>query len=326
MIFGVKMDDDNKLGIEIIGLSKEEFDLLPYGVLEPTLRPSIRVTLIKDPRQRERVKWMVLQHANGIPFGVEMACQCLSELFVRPFSPVNEFNSFYQDGCDLWGFFSYPTDDFCVHLHDSMIEVYGQVHNLSRVIKDIMMVSSTILPLHAAAMCMDNKGFCIVGDSQMGKSYLASFLLEQGCRFIADDASFVSGNSLINVDRELWVRKDMLCVDSPFDAPAEKTVLYVKPQFVCKDSAVELHSIFTLTRESRSAFGIHDLRQPFPVIPRQSFWCSSLIDTPNLQIYLSTQISRSITYWDGFLRHSINIVSHGNLKDVFNRIAFQIES
>lgn len=312
--------------IVIDGMDNQDMELLPYFDFEPVINITAHISLIKDTTQRNRIKTMIVENNNGTPFGIEKTCQCLSDYLSSRINPSSSYNYYYRTGDDLWCYFSYPTDDFCVHIHDSNIEVYGEMYNLCRVIKDILMVSAKILPLHAASMSFDNKGFCLVGDSQTGKTYLVASLLKHGFRFISDDISYVHDNCLINVDREIWVRRDMLCNDTPFETPPDKVILYVKPQFVSARRFIELRKVFVLSKTPKQTTSLIDLHAPFPIIPLQSYWCSGLLNTVDLEKHIDDQINHSVNYWGELLKDSITVVSTGDVTETIRSIESHLKS
>lgn len=312
-----------KYDIVIDGVDDKDMELLPYFDFEPVNNITTHISLIKDTTQRNHIKTMIVKNCNGVPSEIAQACRCLSDYLSSFVNPINSYNYYYRTGNDLWCYFSYPTDDFCVHIHNSDIVVYGEIYNLCRVIKDILMVSSEILPLHAASMSINNKGFCLVGDSQVGKTYFVFNLLKQGFRFISDDVSFVSNGNLINVDREIWVRKDMLCNDSPFVSSPDKTILYVRPQYVSEERSTKLHKVFVLCKIPKTTNSIIDLHSPFPIVPLQSYWCSSLLNILDFDNYINKQVERSINYWDEVLKRSVNIVSNNKTVELLKNMLSQ---
>lgn len=302
--------------IVVDGVDDKDGEILPYFNFEPASNISTHIYLIKDTTQRNRIKTMILGNCNGVPSQITQVCRCLSDFLSRLINPINSYNYYYRTGDDLWCYFSYPTDDFCVHVRDSDIVVYGEIYNLCRVIKDILMVSARILPLHAAAVSMNNKGFCIVGDSKSGKSYFIFNLLKQGFRFIADDITFASGDYLINVDREIKIRQDIFYEETPFTSSSDKIRLYVKPQYVCEERFTVLNKMFSLSKEPGSIISTKCLLQPFPIIPLQSYWCCGLFEIIDFEKYIYQQVERSILYWDKLLREIVNIVPYSNVKEM----------
>ena len=317
----------NKLyDIVIDGMDETDMELLPYFDFGPINNITAHISLIKDIPQRNRIKTMIIENSNGVPFGIKKYSQCLSDYLSSRINPSNIYNYYYRIGDDLWCYFSYPTDDFCVHIHGFKLEVYGEMYNLCRVIKDILMVSSKIIPLHAASMSIGNKGFCLFGDSQAGKTHLAALLLKHGFRFISDDISFVRDNYLINVDREIWVRRDMLCNDTPFETPPDKELLYVKPQHVSTQRFIKLHKVFVLSKTQKNINSLRDLHTPFPIISLQSYWCSGLFNIANLEKHIDDQINHSVNYWEERLKDSITIVSSSDTTKTIRNIESHLKS
>lgn len=312
--------------IVVDGVDDNDVQLLPYCDFEPFSNITTHIFLIKDTTQRNCIKTMIVENSNVVPSGIAQACRCLSDYLSSLVTPINSYNYYYRMGDDLWCYFSYPTDNFCVKIHGSDIVVYGEMYNLCRVIKDILMISSKILPLHAASMSRNDKGFCFVGDSQVGKTYLVFNLLKRGFRFISDDVSFVSDENLINVDREIWVRKDMLCKNSPFESTPDKVILYVKPQYVSTGHYTKLHKVFFLSKKPTQINSLKDLHAPFPIIPLQSYWCSGIMNTTDLEKHIDDQINRSFAYWDELLKDSVTIVATGDIADTIRTIESHVKS
>ena len=198
----------------------------------------------------------------------------------------NKYNTYYQYNEDVYAYFSYTTDDFCLKYSytDNNIYIVGTMLNLNRVLLDLITVSRKVLPIHASAVSYKDKAIGMLCESGKGKTTLLIKLLEKGYGFISDDVLFVEEDIAYRVSNTISFRKKY---------PNNKYLEEIANQYDNEKINIDLKQHadnlnFKLSNNANSFIlyvisdleyiDVRDMRQPYPCIAHESFWAMRFFD------------------------------------------------
>ena len=194
----------------------------------------------------------------------------LNKYLDKHYDLKSHINKYYRRGNKVFAIFPYDNDNFYLHYSYDNNNIYliGNEDNLNRIILDFLTSSSEILPLHSSAIGINKTALCILSDSGCGKTSLMLKLLEKHFSFITDDSLFSINNKVYRVSNIINV-------------------------YISKD--------YYDSKEKENTNIIKIMKEPFPSISHQSYWCFHYI-TDNYLIKIQDIIKNSINYWEKELK------------------------
>ena len=247
-----------------------------------------------------------------IPYELHIFYEELNKILGKNYKEENIYNNFYTNGKEIYLCFRYITDDFFIYYKQDENEIFviGNQNNLERIIIDFLTVSNIYLPLHAIAVKNPNGiGIGILGESGSGKTSFMIKLIEKGHLFLTDDALFMDENkNLIRVNNSFSFRKEypnnLKLEEYSKKINKEKIIVdfnlakyLIKLEYIGK---IEKYNFYKLNNVNK----LSELKEPFPCISKNSFWCLQFIVKQNIREYINNLLAASIYEWNKIIKDS----------------------
>lgn len=227
-------------------------------------------------------------------------------------------NRYYKRNSEVFACFNYITDNFYLNYsyNNNNIYIVGNNNNLNRIILDFLTVSQEFLPLHGSAVECNNRAIGLISDSNCGKTTLLIKLLEKGFAFLTDDSLFIQKDSIVKVSNLLSIRKgfenNKKIADLTKQIQQEKMMLDINnlSKILGFKTATVANNIkiYTLKRKEQDKYQFIKMRQPFPCIANQSFWCLHYLIQENEKEYINDVVDKSVKKANEILENANNLI------------------
>lgn len=283
---------------------------------------AINIHVIRlDNKAKRFIKYCENEYIQFNPMNLRVFYDSLNKYLNKCYDLKSHINKYYRRGKKVFAIFPYTNDRFYLHYSYDNNNIYliGNEDNLNRIILDFLTSSSEILPLHSSAIGVNETALCILSDSGCGKTSLMLKLLEKHFPFITDDSLFSVNNKVYRVSNIINVRKNF----------AENKIIddYIKKKVIkntCQEKisinlnylkniiGFELGNSYSNKKylylekkhcnfKEKDSNVIKIMKEPFPSISHQSYWCFHYI-TNNYLIKIPNILKNSINYWEKELK------------------------
>lgn len=283
---------------------------------------AINIHVIRlDNKAKKFIKYCENEYIQFNPMNLQVFYDSLNKYLNKCYDLKSHINKYYRRGKKVFAIFPYTNDRFYLHYSYDNNNIYliGNEDNLNRIILDFLTSSSEILPLHSSAIGVNETALCILSDSGCGKTSLMLKLLEKHFPFITDDSLFSVNNKVYRVSNIINVRKNF----------AENKIIddYIKKKVIkntCQEKisinlnhlkniiGFELGNSYSNKKylylekkhcnfKEKDSNVIKIMKEPFPSISHQSYWCFHYI-TNNYLIKIPNILKNSINYWEKELK------------------------
>lgn len=251
-----------------------------------------------------------------VPIELEYFYKKINEKLTYKHNIANHINKYYKIGNDILAIFPYVSDNFLLKYNELNNDIYiiGNNENLNRIILDFLSVSRTMLPLHASSVARNDTAIVLISDSCGGKTSILVKLLEIGYDFLSDDSMFFEKSGVYRVSNSLYFRRKFPnnYKFSEIAKKNEKEKIHVDMEkastefgFGLAEKASKL-KVYVLKKD-KTVCRIENMKQPFPCIDKQSFWCIKYIEK-NYEKYITDIIDKSIAEGNKLLERGKEII------------------
>lgn len=309
-----------------------------YGDIE------INIHVIRlEAKVRSFINYCKNEYMQFNPINLQVFYGNLNKYLDKHYDLKSHINKYYRRGKRVFAIFPYDNDNFYLHYSYDNNNIYliGNEDNLNRIILDFLTSFSEILPLHSSAVGINKTALCILSDSCCGKTSLMLKLLEKHFSFITDDSLFSINNNIYRVSNIINVRKNFAenkIIDKyikrkvnqntsqekvPINLNYFKNIIGFelgnsyndkKYLYIAKD--------YYNSKEKEDNNIIKIMKEPFPSIAHQSYWCFHYI-TDNYLIRIQDIVKNSINYWEKELKDIKYLSSNDlweNRRDITEKI------
>lgn len=287
-----------------------------YGNIE------INIHVIKlDNKAKRFIKYCKDKYIQFNPIDLQMFYDSLNKYLNKGYDLKKHINKYYRRGNKVFSIFPYTNDNFYLYYSYGNNNIYliGNEDNLNRIILDFLTSISEILPLHSSAIGIKKTALCILSDSGCGKTSLMLKLLEKHFSFITDDSLFTINNKVYRVNNIINVRKNF-AENKIIDEYIKKKVIQntyqekvpINLNYFKNIIGFELGNSYSNKKylyiakedcnlKEKEYNIIKIMKEPFPSIAHQSYWCFHYI-TNNYLIRIQDIVKNSINYWEKELK------------------------
>lgn len=283
-----------------------------YGDIE------INIHVIRlDYKAKRFINYCKNEYIQFNPIDLQMFYDNLNKYLDKHYDLKSHINKYYRRGKKVFAIFPYTNDNFYLHYSydNNIIYLIGNEDNLNRIILDFLTSISEILPLHSSAIGINKIALCILSDSCCGKTSLMLKFLEKHFSFITDDSLFSINNKVYRVSNVINVRKNF-AENKIIDEYIKKKVIQntyqekitINLNYFKNIIGFDLGNSYSNKKylyiakhyynlkEKEDKDIIKIMKEPFPSIAHQSYWCFHYIEN-NYLIKIQNIIKDSINYW-----------------------------
>ncbi len=296
------------------------FNKIPKNQKYDNIEINIHVIRL-DNKAKRFIKYCKNEYMQFDSMSLQVFYDSLNKYLDKCYDLKSHINKYYRRGKKVFAIFPYTNDNFYIHYSYDNNNIYliGNEDNLDRIILDFLTSSSEILPLHSSAIGINETALCILSDSGCGKTSLMLKLLEKHFQFITDDSLFSINNKVYRVSNIINVRKNFAenkIIDDYIKKKISKNTYQEKfsinLSYFKNNIGFELGNSYSnkkylyikkehcnLKEEEHNVIKI--MKEPFPSISHQSYWCFHYI-TNNYLKKIPNIVKDSINYWEKELK------------------------
>ena len=297
------------------------FNKFPQNQKYDNIEINIHVIRL-DSKVRKFINYCENEYIQFNPINLQVFYDSLNKYLDKHYDLKSHINKYYRRGNKVFAIFPYDNDNFYLHYSYDNNNIYliGNEDNLNRIILDFLTSSSEILPLHSSAIGINKTALCILSDSGCGKTSLMLKLLEKHFSFITDDSLFSINNKVYRVSNIINVRKNFAenkiidkYIKKKINQNAFQEKVPINLNYFKNIIGFELGNSYNNkkylyiskdyydSKEKENTNIIKIMKEPFPSISHQSYWCFHYI-TDNYLIKIQDIIKNSINYWEKELK------------------------
>lgn len=297
------------------------FNKFPKSQTYDNIEINIHVIRL-DSKVRKFINYCENEYIQFNPINLQVFYDSLNKYLDKYYDLKSHINKYYRRGNKVFAIFPYDNDNFYLHYSYDNNNIYliGNEDNLNRIILDFLTSSSEILPLHSSAIGINKTALCILSDSGCGKTSLMLKLLEKHFSFITDDSLFSINNKVYRVSNIINVRKNFAenkiidkYIKKKINQNAFQEKVPINLNYFKNIIGFELGNSYNNkkylyiskdyydSKEKEDKNIIKIMKEPFPSISHQSYWCFHYI-TDNYLIKIQDIIKNSINYWEKELK------------------------